>query len=283
MIRKLQFKTNLLGEKIETLSSEYSVLGYYDGLTIEKFPDCFSDNCLSSEQGGKELYNSLDIIGMRQETDEEFWKKGGKPYIFITCLRLKRASREIKLLMEELERSYDSTVCYLTVDSSDLVICLRSRSYLSGYRTVVQYDKVVRSFMQDNEVQTSFSAVAIWQEVLNGLKSGEASAEAKAEIDQIEEEKLSALLRANVKNWGKFGEYVSLLEDEVGKSYKNTVGILGSEDAVIELENLDSKKFLKLFAREELLTHGNEYYRAGLLNIRTELTVEILFEKKGLE
>lgn len=280
MIRKLQFQTNVLGENIDMVPTEYSVLGYYDGLAIEAVPEGASYERLGFGRGKKELYNSLDIIGLRQESDEAFWRKGREPYIFITCLRFKKKAPKIKEIIGKIESKYKTAVCYLTVDSSDLVVCLRSRSYLEGYRCVAQYYKLIEPLILGNEVQASFSAVAIWQEVLDGLACRDVSDKAKAERAQIKREKLSVLLRANVRDWEMFAEYLSKLKKETGKCKPKTGGILGSEDAIIVLKGIESLDFLKLFAWKGLLTHNNTLYKEALFNVQTEIMDRYLFERK---
>lgn len=277
MIRKLHFENNILGGRIEMDPAEYSVLGHYDGLSIQTFPDNTGYEILSGTHRTAALYNSFDIIGRRSLPDDCFWEKGGAPFIFISCLRLKKASDNLEKISDMIERKYNA-VCYLTVDSSDLVVCLRSCSYRAGYETVVGYHKIIRECEPENELQISFSAVAIWQKVLDRLEKVLSSDreefpldDVQKEVVQLQKERISAFLRVNVEKWEEFEKYLMKLKSVAGSAYKGTFEILGSEDAVIWLDRMDSHDFLRLYADNALLTRANELYRRGIMNIRTEL------------
>ena len=152
MIRRFRFWNNLFREDIESVQTEYCAIGYFDGMETSIIEEPLSmihryeivDEAYAERMGG---FNCVDLIGIREGSDEKFWKKGGFPYFFITSLRLTDKNINIDALMGEMERKVNDKgvqiACYKTFDVSDLLLCLRTSSIQQGFTTIKEYHKIL--------------------------------------------------------------------------------------------------------------------------------------------
>ena len=177
MIRLFQFKNNFLSENSGMLDAEYSVIGYFDGLdmktdkeeNVTKHIELLSDPMrIDNVQELNEMCDCFNIAGIRQKDDAEFWEEKAPFFVFISCLRLQRRSDVLQRIMETIE-SYYVAVCYTTLDSSDLVVCLKTKRYDDGYKAIENYHRIIREIDEHNDLQKGFSVLAIRQEALNVL------------------------------------------------------------------------------------------------------------------
>lgn len=272
MIRLFSFRNSLLAENTKTVPAEYSAFGYFDGLQMKTWRNEEQVNYTSLKPPLEINCNSYDILGIREDADDEFWKKGQDPFIFISLLRLKNKSQDLHKVAQKIEYEFKAVV-YYSIESGDLIVCMRTSRFRDGYNNVSRYYKIIEEDNQ-NILQVEFSVLVVWQKVLDGLVLEECDTSIREEISRIEEEKFSVFLRVNVKNWSGFDEFCGKLKLKLNnecEAYKGEIFLLGSEDAVIEIENLDSREFLKLYANDGLLTHGNMDYQKGIYNILTEI------------
>lgn len=272
MIRLFSFRNSLLAESTNTVPAEYSAFGYFDGLQMKTWENEEQVNYTSLKLPLEINCNSYDILGIREDADEKFWEKGLNPFIFISLLRLKNKSQDLHKVAQKIEHEFEAVV-YYSIESGDLIVCTRTSRFRDGYNNISRYHKIIEEDSQ-NILQVEFSVLVVWQKVLDGLVQEKSDTSIKKEISRIEEEKLSAFLRVNVKDWGGFDEFCGKLKSKVNnecEAYKGEIFLLGSEDVVIEIENLDSREFLKLYANNGLLTHGNMDYQKGIYNILTEI------------
>lgn len=300
MIRVFQFKNTFLCENIDKIDAEYSAFGYFDGMESEKITDNdLSKNIkkLSDPWGmnsnGSMPYEMCDyfcITGICKDDDDEFWKKGQEPYIFISCIRLLRQSDMISQIISEIELKYRAK-CYVTLDATDIVICLRSSSYSEGYWAIEDYRRIVKKYDSHNRILKGFSIFVIWQKTLDILSSSpdkvqelsksEEDPDAVLAIQEMnkldKQEKISCLLYATVKDWSQICEFYKHLKIETGIDIDNKgfcqYGILGSEDIALHLNNVQMGDLLHLYSLNHLFTHGNEYYKKAFYNVRTEFLI----------
>ncbi|MCD7717137.1 MAG: hypothetical protein LUI39_11915 [Lachnospiraceae bacterium] len=287
MVRLFNFKNNFLSDIPQPVSADYSVFGYYDGLSMKTYEkekeilEIFNDS-LVSELTKKEPPEKCDyysIVGFCQEaSDEDFWKKGGKPYIFISCLRILKKIGDLNPFMEKLNAEHDA-VFYTTVDSSDLVVCIRTSTYEEGYRTIESYPKMMKD--SGNKLQKGYSVFLIFQPVLDILSEDPVAIKewekedldaARKEIGWLRDEELECSIRCVVKDWANFCPFVDELK-RFCQTEPEVFGVLGSEDVILRLSSVNSRKVLALFGRNSILTHGNDFYSAALYNARTEILV----------
>lgn len=269
MIKIFQFKNSFLSEENKRVQAQYSSVGYFDGLDIKTESDKAGSSILSSPakiqflDGFYESCDYFSIVGIRKDEikDTNFWNEKQNPFLFVTCLRLKKRSNELEALVDEIEEAYNA-ICYYTFDSSDLIICLKTSSYIEGYHIIEKEYVDLAEKYKNNKVQKLFSVLSVEQKILDELPE---------ETESImEEETLSCILRCVVKNWSQVKNFVDELKKECACE---EFGILGSDDMIIVIKNITTKKLFELYGDSKLLTHNNESYKKAFYNIRTEILV----------
>ena len=277
MIRMFQFKNTFLCENPEKIDAEYCVIGYFDGLDMRtEFNMNSQDACklLSDplqyefvKDDTQEMCDYFNIIGLRKGSDQDFWDVSDMPYIFISCIRLKNKTEKIQEIISKIEQKYQA-VCYTTLDSSDLIICLKTTSYVAGYRAVEDYHNTVIESDPGNGIQKGFSVLALKQKVLNSIS--------KSEKSIIQDESLCVILRGVIKKWERINEFIDNIKKSVSnngnKLFCEAYGVLGSEDIMIVLKDVPSISWLSLYAENALMTHTA--YKDAFYNIRTEIIVD---------
>ena len=279
MIRRFRFWNNLFREDIESVQTEYCAIGYFDGMETSIIEEPLSmihryesvDEAYAERMGG---FNCVDLIGIRQEPDEEFWKKGAFPYIFITSLRLTDKNVNIDEMISELEsrvKEKDDRIVlgYKSFDVSDLLLCLRTSSIQQGFMTIKEYHKILEKC---GALYISFSTILVWQNLLDGLANADSVSDVavKGEISSIIDEALTVSFRCNIKDWKSY----SIFKDRLKGSLSADIleyGMFGSTDALIFCEKVKSRELLKLYGRDGLLVHSNEEYKAALYNVQTDI------------
>lgn len=271
MIRCFMFKNSFLTEDTEMVSAEYSSVGYFDALDIIKAPDEEGKSVLSAPMqvkivdGFYETCDYFNIAGMRWKDDEDFWREEKKPFLFISCVRLKKSSDKLQEISGKIEEKYTAS-CYFTFDSSDLVICMRSNSYIQGYNDIEQgYPEIIMSCDKENGVQKCYSILSVRQEILDNLPN---------DSDGMAEETVSCLLSGIVKRWSEVDAFIAELERESGASNCIRYGILGSDDVIISVQNVKIIDLFNLYGKNKLLTHGNDLYKRAFYKIKTEILVK---------
>lgn len=283
MIRVFRFKNSFMSEKPESVPATYSVFGRYDGMDMEvyqqiedeKLSEIFGDplHLIYDANKMSEMYDEFSVIGFRDKDDAYFWEQGGKPYIFISCIQLKEKSRKLEEIKSRLEEEVDA-VCYTSFDSSDLIICIRTANYKLGYNTIIRYDQEIKHVDEHNGLKKVVSEFCIWQDVLDGISRDTVSEKAQDEIREMEEETISCILRLTVQDQTEFDSFKEKLKETLGHPFIDIYGVLGSEDIVIYIKNILSKKLLALYGKNRLLTHSCESYQKALFNISTEILAE---------
>lgn len=292
MTRLFKFMNNFLSDEMQSVPADYGVFGYFDGLSMEVYKDedeeellkVFSDPFLAGISDEKlfapcDYYNLLGIY--QGESDAGFWEKGRSPFIFVSCLRLAKRTDALHCIVEKLEKTYEA-VCYTTIDSGDLIVCIRTKSYAEGYRHIEEYRSIVRDSDPDNYLQKGFSFCLVSQAVLDvlaecasGIWSSDEINLAQQEIALIDQEGLNCSFYCIVKDWDKINIFCDELQKRTGIKTE-IYGILGSEDARLEMCGIGNKKLLSLFGRDQILTHGNaSFYKPAFYNVRTEIMVQI--------
>lgn len=279
MIRRFRFWNNLFREDIESVQTEYCAIGYFDGMETSIIEEPLSmihryesvDEVYAERMGG---FNCVDLIGIRQGSDEEFWKKGAFPYIFITSLRLTDKNINIDEMISGLEsrvKEKDDRIVlgYKSFDVSDLLLCLRTSSIQQGFMTIKEYHQILE---KSGALYISFSTILIWQNLLDGLSNADSVSDVavKGEVGSIVDETLTVSFRCNIKDWKKYAAFRGRLKDCLAAELSE-YGVFGSADALILCKNVKSRELLKLYGRDGLLVHSNEEYKAALYNVQTDI------------
>lgn len=267
MIRLFQFKNNFLSQNARMVSAEYSSIGYFDGLDTRIVLDQEAQDILSlptqvqyQSDDNCDYYN---IVGIRREEDECFWKEKEGTFLFISCLRFKKCSEKLDEIVAQIENKY-CACCYYTFDSSDLVVCMKSDSYIKAYQAIEKYPDLIAECDPGNGIQKSFSILSVRQEILDMLPE---------EDNNMEDEEVSVILRCVIKDRTAVKDFKEQLDKEVGIAESKKYGILGSDDMLIVLESVNIKHLFKQYKQNGLLTHSNRLYKKAFYNIRTEILV----------
>lgn len=283
MIRVFEFENSYIGENGQAVDAEYNLFGYFDGLTMRKFHDNLIDDFYTQFQALQlkrleKKCDYFDIVGFCVDEiyDEEFWRKGGEPYIFISCVRLKKPSGKLTEIIFKLESRYNG-IGYTSVDNSDFIFCIRRENYVDGYKCLKEYFSYIKSIDVTNDIEKLFSVVAISQallDILNHKEKGRWNTEdiqnAQIEFSMLKEEKISCSLRALIKNIDKTKDFVDALKKNLQTDIQDFV-IVGSEDLQLELHGISSLEFLSLYGFKGLLTHDDSTYSNAFYNIKTEI------------
>lgn len=288
MIRIFEFKNSYIGKNSQSVSAEYNVFGYFDGLTMRTFQDDYMDDFCMEYQPFElkrldEKCDYFDIVGFceNEDSDKKFWKKGQDPYIFISCVRLKKPSVKIDALISEMKSEYGG-IGYTSVDNSDFVFCIRRETYREGYVCLVEYFNRVREVDETNNIEKIFSVVAVSQVLLDVLAGKGRERWNEDDIKNAgqefalldDEEIISCSLRGVIKDMEKVKNFVNLLEKHLQIRIPS-YDIVGSEDVVLGLPKVSSKAFLKLYGYMGLLTHDNPVYTDAFYNIRTDILSDL--------
>lgn len=282
MIRLFQFKNNFLSESKKKLEAEYSVIGYFDGLDMktDKEMEVGEKNRILSdpsyafiEKNPDEMCDYFNIVGLREKDDTKFWEMQEEALVFISCIRFVKKSNNLSKIIENIEKTYNA-ICFTTLDNSDLIICLRTKSYIKGHEAIENYHMVIQTCDPENNLQKGFSVLAIQQLILDAL--------AQDMILGIKEERLHCVLRGVIKNWSNINVFLVKLKDKLKiKDTEENIerlgiyGLLGSEDITIILREICSIDLFKLYADNGLMTHNNDVYSDAFYNVRTEILREL--------
>lgn len=169
MIRLFQFKNNFLSESKKKLEAEYSVIGYFDGLDMktDKEMEVGEKNRILSdpsyafiEKNPDEMCDYFNIVGLREKDDTKFWEMQEEALVFISCIRFVKKSNNLSKIIENIEKTYNA-ICFTTLDNSDLIICLRTKSYIKGHEAIENYHMVIQTCDPENNLQKGFSVLGI--------------------------------------------------------------------------------------------------------------------------
>lgn len=290
MLRQFVFYNNIIGDRIKMVPTEFSVLGYFDGLRInsygslQEFESFNNSYCTGlTDDTISEKYDHFELTGFRKESDDWFWKDNNEPYIFVSCLRLKTNPNDIDRIIREIEKI--QAICYRTIDNSDLIVCYRSSSYLIGVKQVRGYDSILATLDRNNGIYISFSAVVVAQNLLDEIYQYIHKLELNQDIIlqlenkfQIINEKIDVLFRLNVKKWNNINDFVSKLISKLqckgDKTISKTYIVLGNTDAIVMLYEIDSILLLSQYSNDGMLTHNNELYKNTVYNIQSEILAD---------
>lgn len=293
MTRLFEFKNSYIGEPNCSVNAEYNVFGYFDGLTMKTFEDNENFPLAYRSLVSKRLDEKcdyFDIIGLRKDENKDkiFWEEKNEPYIFISFVRLKKPSSDIRKLIEEFEKQFDG-IGYTSVDHSDFLFCIRRKRFKDGYQCLKEYFEIVINEDDANCIEKIFTSVAISQTLLDIMVSTgeERWSEEKREKAGSEfvcldkKERIFCSLRGVIKDNEKVKEFQAELGKQLNTGIK-AFDIVGSEDVIlIPDDGIFSETFLKLYVSNGLLTHDNPLYSSAFYNIRTDVLCHSQPRKEG--
>lgn len=286
----------------------YISFGYYDG--FERGENLFEDGkynlqCLweYNLQQSKNLngsYLSQILYGLREEktgeeivTDKEFWDKDKVekeyPFVFLSLIQISehedrqkefRTGWEKRKEFEEKINTGDEykVIVYMSFDSSDMIMVVRSKSYISGAKLI---DKI-HGKKDQNILQTTFG----WQ-----LKySFTVASFNKSAIDEKSfiniEENISKVVVYLIERYpGGIDDYIECIrkwgkdrgvkEASIDAFIASRHVILGCNDEVFEINDTSWGELLELYREKEgIFNSTNPVYRKYLNGITTIIGIE---------
>lgn len=216
-----------------------------------------------------------------KDWEKKFWRNELRyPYKFfcrLQCCGNKEQSISNKQKLQKLLNIPDELMScvYLTYDNSDLMIVLKSAQYGIGAAVINKLHNGVNLSMGDNQdcyLKSSFTVCAISRKIL-------------------EKESLIAEMRSeNIpKVYLKFIEKVQgnpeIIKQELDKALSKTCGqvkitdtkpVLGADDQIIILENIDIKDLLRLYIPQTgILSRENPLLYNNVANITTVIMTDV--------
>ena len=275
--------------------AEYVSFGYYDGISVSDNLFCEKDetdtfaflwkNCVKESQRSNGTYLSQIIYAFRadeEDTYEEvFWQDeddAERPFLFVSLVQLSRNTdlRIVKSLEKrnefekELNKKYSNTGCkvltYLTLDSSDLILVIRSKEYDDGAKIIdsfhgTQSENCFSQCIQRN-VGYCYTVASIKRQFLNDEgKIGHLNGVISNVHIYMIESKPGSVQKV----------YRELSEIE---SYRTTAPegepVLGCNDEVVVFKDVPWNKFLVYYMDNTgCLNHSSSVYAECLIEVTT--------------
>ncbi len=285
------YKQHYLKNYDNMVEKEYSCLGYFDCMTVEKVKNR-KDRGLLETRGNINMtdlwyasannlenlngYYGQQSIGIfRYEKDGEenvkdadFWDETEKAIILIGCMIQLSDDSVIKKSMSEIEsltceqKSQAKNIqgiVYRTFDNSDLILFIKGNSYAA-------MAEIINKIGSRSDVKYTYSICGFAQEYLKKLECGAKVEEAeyngnKLINDPIDEVCLEITADGKV-DWNDF------LPDFDGNiEYAN---ILGHIDNILRIKKTDMHHVVQLFLKgNNGITHKNEKFGNKIYNIST--------------
>lgn len=286
IVRSFGFMNSFFAEVPKAVCAEYNSIGYFDGLDIQLLSEGESIPMTLEEWIGDPFrYRLWDLpvntdnaniigtglippcdfdhmIGLRRGDDSFFWNTSGMPIILITNMRLRESPSNLEKAIWQAEYEAKGMLCvYTTLDYSDLLLCLKVKSFGSAYRELMGLEKHFNVHQGKGNFLKGFSSLIICQQKLDD----------EMNIETKYPEKLDVEFRVNVKDHTKTEGFISLLEKELGTENLIVHGIFGSDDYRIEAKEIVEGRLIQLYRTGGLLVHTNPAYREAFYNIRTEI------------
>lgn len=253
---------------VEEASGTYCAYGYFDAIevndafTIESDKKPYGFWRKMSEINFEKLNATctrriIPCITMEEaddDRDEQFWKTKDKPIVLVSLIRLKtEPNYKKKKLLEDLQTFRSETnidiMFYYTSLHSELVMIVKGKSIKKCVNEVMRFRD---RFM----VLKSYTIFSIYEDELK--------------IDScIESEKVTLRLKGTVREKNKVEDFYDSLKSKLPQDATVVkYDLLGSNDLLVEISNIDIKNIVPLYKMGNLLTHN--HYKDALYNIETE-------------
>lgn len=217
-----------------------------------------------------------------EEKERNFWEEKLQYPFFFFC-RLQCCGKKEKLLKnkEQLENKLNieeqlQTCIYLTYDNSDLLIVLKSMQYCTGAAIINKLHDRVDLSMQGATgcyLKSSFTVFAVSREIWKKRDF----------IKNIQSECISRVyLKLIERAQGNLNEITKKLNEVITKIQKpvHFKPVLGADDEILVLENIEIKDFLQLYLPGEgILSRENPVLYENAANVTTVIITDVENEK----
>lgn len=284
----------------------YLSFGYHDGFEREENlfvegtynPQHMWEYYLKQSEKLNGSYLSQIFCGLREEdpegesiTDQEFWNRETMeleyPFVFLSLIQIDKDNprnfrdgwekrRAFEREINTKETCY-RVIVYMSFDSSDLILVVRSKSYKQGAKFIDQF----HGKKGQNILESAFG----WQ-----LKYGFTVASFnKSAIDSesfMADEEISKVVVYLIERYpGGIDEYIDRIhkwgnekqvdQERINAFIETRHTILGCNDEVFEIKDISWRKFLELYREKEgIFNSTNEHYKECLNGITTIIEIE---------
>lgn len=295
----------------------YLSFGYYDG--FERGDNLFVEGTYNLQhmwkyylQQSEKLngsYLSQILCGLREEevegesiTDKEFWDKETMeqeyPFVFLSLIQIdenkdnNRNFRDGWDRRSEFERGINTgntcykVIVYMSFDSSDLILVVRSKSYMTGAKFIDQFHgKEGRNILKTSfgwKLKYSFTVASFNKNAIDS-KSFSADEKISRVVVYLIERCPGGIddYIVHLRNWGKEKE---VDKDKLEAFIESRHTILGCNDEVFEIKDISWRKLLELYREKEgIFNSTNGHYKACLNGITTIIGIKKQVESNEQE
>ena len=141
-------------------------------------------------------------VGFKDNDDEdkEFWSNE-LPYLFITSIQMKMHT-DIKGIISRMDTNQGigfKRIAYSTLDGGDVLICLMTKLYSTGYNRIMEYDQIISE-----------------RNPKKGILRGSTTVMLNPRIDErIDHETIDVLLRCKIIDRNKYKYFKPYLEKNI--------------------------------------------------------------------
>lgn len=281
----------------------YISFGYYDG--FGRGENLFGDGrynpqrmweyYLEQSEGLNGSYLSQIFYGLREEepdeeivTDKEFWDKDNiekeYPFVFLSLIQVsenQNGGKEFRTgwgRRREFERVVNTgneykVIVYMSFDSSDMIMVVRSKSYISGAKLIDRlHDKEDKNILQTTfewKLKYSFT-VASFNKCAIDEKSFMNGKEKISKVVVYLIERYPGGIDDYIEYIKKWGEMKGVEEERIQEFIASRHVILGCNDEVFEISNTTWGELLELYREKNgILNSTNGEYQKCLNGITT--------------
>lgn len=292
----------------------YISFGYYDG--FGRGENLFRDGkynlqrmweyYLEQSEKLNGSYLSQILYGMREEepqaeiiTDCEFWNNDVEmqyPFVFLSLIQIDRNKdgqeriREGWQRRQEFEKRVNAgneirAIVYMSFDSSDMILAVRSKSYKSGAKLIDE----LHGKKDKNILQTTFGWQLKYSFTIASFNKG--AIDIKSSIDMNEKisrvviyliERYPGGIDDYIESIQKWGEEKGVNKKRIDEFIKSRHTILGCNDEVFEIRDTSWGNLLEFYREKEgIFNSTNEHYRDCLNGITTIIGIEKQVKSDG--
>ncbi len=281
----------------------YISFGYYDG--FGRGENLFEDGrynpqrmweyYLEQSEGLNGSYLSQIFYGLREEepggeivTDKEFWDKDNieneYPFVFLSLIQVseKQNGRKEFRIGWERRREFEKVIntgseykviVYMSFDSSDMIMVVRSKSYISGAKLIDRlHGKEDKNILQTTfgwELKYSFTVASFYKNAIDD-KSFINEKESISKVVVYLIERYPGGIDDYIEYIKKWGEKKGVEEKRIQEFIDSRHVILGCNDEVFEISNTTWGELLELYREGNgILNSTNLEYRKCLNGITT--------------
>lgn len=289
--RPIILYNNFLPPKEDIFLWEYCAFGTFDGIDVMDaiIEEGVNDLLLKEWEHQIKVAEKLEgkysvqiIYGYcHKEPGEEkkFWESN-LPYTFFLRIQLKwpywKNKREsLEIVLNSLEGIISNV--YYALDNTDFIVVIKAESYYKGAGIVHSMHRVLPGIMNSH---TIFALKQEWIDTISVGEKGEF--EIKDLIRRIDLRIIEKTLGEKTDWESKFLNELYLCGDNMGNDCSIT-SIIGTDDIMITIHNMEWVNFLKLYKTGGLLTNSGALYQKEFAGVTTTIVTETKIYDDELE